>query len=141
MPEKIPDQIQPQISLPNLIADAQQGKWSSVDRNLPLVCDNLVFVDWALENGLGDPNGDLRDLAVSILEQSEHELEPDEIGKLKNMMKTDGNPFVQFRAAFALFNHGVRPPEVIEKLHQASRDKDVGEIAKNYLKQLIEKQK
>ncbi len=115
MSEEIRDTIQPKISLSNLKEAAQKENWGIVDENLPTVCDNPDFVNWALQEGLSDPNGDLRDLAVSLLEKSKHKLEPKEVKKLKRLMGTDKNHYVRFRASFALFNHAVLELQVFFK--------------------------
>lgn len=45
----------------------------------------------------------------------------------------DEPPYDSYRAAFALFVHGSRDPEVITHIGQALTDQDVNEYAQSYL--------
>jgi len=122
----------------NLVAAARQEDWENVDSHIPQFCDDPASVKWALKSGIKDEDGNARDLAVSILEKSNHELGEQDIAELHQRLDQDENPYVQFRAAFALFTHGDRSPEVIEKLRKALEDDAVKEIAEGYLSQINE---
>ncbi len=52
------------------------------------------------------------------------------------MVENDSNPYAQFRAACALFAHGDRSKEVIQKLSEFLNDEDTREIAEGYLAEL-----
>jgi HEAT repeat protein len=53
-------------------------------------------------------------------------------------MDNDTNPYVRYRAAFALAEHGIEKykDRVLEVLKEAADDKDIGSIAREYLKKL-----
>lgn len=74
-------------------------------------------------------------MAVSFLEKTTVAIKPEIAEKLGEMFD-DENPYVGFRAAFALFVHGDRSKKVISKIREAASDEDVREIAKGYLAEL-----
>lgn len=120
----------------NLVEAAQNEDWDNVDIHVPQFCNDPASVDWALKAGIIDDDGNVRDLAVSLIEKSDCQLENQNIDELKRRLNQDENPYVQFRAAFALFTHGDRSPEIIEKIRKALEDDAVKEIAKEYLSQI-----
>lgn len=136
MIEKRIEKEPPKFSLKDLTKAASAEQWDEVDINLPDLCNEPETINWALNEGINHEHDNLRDLAVSILEKSTHELSENETKKLKEILESDKNPYVQFRAAFALFNRDDRSSEVIGKLKEALRDKDVKKIAEKYLQEL-----
>ncbi len=117
-----------------LLQAAQQEEWDTVDGALSAGVNDR-YIGWALESGLDVKDPNLRDLAASIIEKSDTELEPGTLDKLMVLVVGDENLYVRFRAAFALFSHGSRDPKVMETLRAALKDEDddVVRIARDYL--------
>jgi hypothetical protein len=113
------------MDLDSLIGAARREQWETVDEAIPGLCNNGHVVDWASQEGLKDGDGNIRDLAVSLLEKR---------------MKEDDNPYVRYRSAFAIAAHdtGYHRQEVIETLKQAQQDENVSEFAEDYLKKFEE---
>ena len=119
---------------------ARREDWDLVDREIAAIVDEPIYYKWAFLAGTGDLDGNVRDLAVSIIERSD--IPEKEFAAMRmplyQLMLEDDNRYVGFRAAFALANHGPGPykERVIEKLNEALRDKDVESIARGYLNKL-----
>lgn len=120
-------------ALQQLIEYAKNEDWESMDKGIPSLCNDNEVISWSLELGITDENGNIRDLAVSLLEKSDYTLTEEDKTKLMELMGNDKNIYVQFRAAFTLFNREYRSSEVLSKMQQALEDTDVQEIAKSYL--------
>lgn len=120
-------------SLEDLIDAARAERWDFVDENIAGVAGDANVVAWASGGGLEDADGNVRDLAASILEKSSAELSGPIKDKLRELMGNDENQYVQFRSAFALYVRGERSPDVIAKLDEAGRDPATADIAKGYL--------
>ncbi len=113
--------------------------WQFVDESIPLIRNDPTYYKWAFFN-LKDQNRNVRDLAVSIIEKSDV---PEEAfagmrDQLFSMMMGDNHIYVRYRAAFALAAHGPGSykEQVVATLKSAAQDKDVGEIARGYLRQM-----
>ena len=124
------------MMIEDLIEAARQEDWVLIDGVLPSVCDKPEIVNWASVQGLKDSDGNVRDLAVSILEKTK--VIPEEGGvadKLHELMGSDDNPYVRYRSAFALAAH--KPvaygEEVRGVLQEALQDSATADIAKGYL--------
>ena len=123
-----------------LVRDAKAQDWGNVDKRIPEVARNAEYVKWAYNNALTDRNGNVRDLAASIIEKAT--LTDDQFGlmreKLYQRMISDSNQYVRFRSAFALAAHGLKKYKmaVIRTLKQALKDKGVEELARNYLENM-----
>lgn len=126
----------PRVCLNDLIRAARRGEWGLIDAAIPPMANDSEVISWVWGKGIGSKDGNLRDLAVSILEKSSYELKPENREKLRELLKGDENPYVQFRAAFTLFNRGDRSGVVIDKLYEATGNEDVCQIAQGYLAQL-----
>lgn len=125
-----PMQEQP-LSLKDLCEAALREDWDTVDTSLS-AAGNEEYQAWATNSGLEDKDPNLRDLAVSILERSSQPLEAGIVDKLTTLMKTDENPYVRFRSAFALCGHDLRSDEVEAVRLAAESDPDVADIARAY---------
>ena len=121
-------------TIERLIALAKEEKWAEVDEALPkLRKDNEIRI-WAYKKGLFEEDGNVRDLAASILEKADwfenqrliHDL-------VYNTLRQEKHPYARFRMACALVAHGYKEPEVIEVLENAPDD--VKPIALKYLVQ------
>ncbi len=125
---------------PDLLARLQElalaENWDAADALIDEGCRDEAVMTWAGSIGVSSPDYQLRDLAVSLFERSSDPLPPGIEGRLETLMHTDENQYVQFRAAFALFTHGVRTDDVVSMLRDALGDPDVAEIAKGYLDEL-----
>lgn len=105
--------------------------WLTIDPLLDAVADEGEFLAWAVV-GMEDDDPNIRDLAVSLFEASSIDLNQTTIDALTRHMQEDDNEYVQYRSAFALFEHGSRDADVISKIRSA-RDGDVASIAQAYL--------
>ena len=119
--------------LQQLIEYAKHEKWEEMDALIPEVCDDKEILDWSLQKGVSDTDGNIRDLAVSLLEKSNHSLRDEDRELLEKLMVTDKNIYVQFRAAFTLFNRGIHTNQVMDTIQQALKNEDVKDIAEKYL--------
>jgi hypothetical protein len=116
---------------------AKCGKWDYVDSTIPKIAAEIVYAEWAYNEGIRDTDGNVRDLAVSIIEKSD--IPESRFSEMRDglyeLMENDENPYVRYRSAFALARHGPgrHKMKVLEKLTQATQDKDVSELAKNFI--------
>ncbi|KKQ37117.1 MAG: hypothetical protein US54_C0044G0006 [Candidatus Roizmanbacteria bacterium GW2011_GWA2_37_7] len=124
-----------QVSLAELRQFAAEGKWELVDQNLPALCNDSQTIEWSLHEGINAPDGNIRDLSVTILEFSDYVLNPEDKEKLIDRLQNDENLYVRYRAAFALYKRGNRSPEVMSKMKEALFDDDVKAIVEGYLLQ------
>ena len=116
--------------------------WEIIDRKLPQLSNSEIFLNWARGN-LGNEDSGLRDLAASVLENANCNLNSTDISALKRLMQeSDGNPYPSFRAACALAKRSDNPEikgfieEIRNKLQQFAEDEGVADLAKNYLERL-----
>jgi hypothetical protein len=124
--------------LDKLIKAAKKENWTYIDKEIATIKNYEPFIWWAFPTGIHDPDPNLRDLGVSIIEKSNVDgvrfrCMRQELFKL---MTSDPNPYVRYRSAFALAAHGVGiySKQVRKVLMEAKKDKEVSEIAKQYLK-------
>lgn len=134
--EPIPEEINQKFSFSDLLAAAHKEEWEKVDDNISKFCDDPVIIRWALTIGISNGDGNLRDLAVSIIEKSSCKLDEQNILDLLQKLDQDENPYVRFRSAFALFTHGDKSEKVIKKIREAMQNNAVKEIAEGYLSQV-----
>jgi hypothetical protein len=128
------------MAMDDLILAATEENWKYVDDRIPKVCDNPKIQDRAVDL-LDNENPNLRDLGASIIEKAE--IEPNKFFRIMPKLGAqldDEHPPAKYRAAFALANHmtGKYDTQVRRILIEARNDKDVGEIARGYLKRLSE---
>ena len=127
------------MSMEDLIEAARKENWEYVDTRISKVCNDTKVQERALQL-LKDSDGNVRDLAASILGKAC--IDSGKFLKIRpvlgEVMEKDSNPYARYRAAFALAQHGpgTYKSEVIKTLKQASKDKDVSEIARGYLERL-----
>ena len=129
------------MNMEDLINDARNENWKSVDKKILKVCNDVKVQSMALRL-LADKNGKVRDFGASILEKAR--IDPARFSRMRTslvrVMREDNNIYAKYRAAFALANHrsGDYIQEVLELIKQASKDKEVKPIAENYLRRLVE---
>lgn len=120
--------------------------WEEIDSKLSQYCNNQDVLDWAKENTANSDSG-LSDLAATILEATNNELDGKDIDNLVLLMRSDDaeNPYPSFRAACALakrVNSGLLTEsilsEVKDKLKIFTKDKNISDIAKSYIDSLSE---
>ena len=125
---------------------ARMEDWRFVDSFIPATIREPRFYKWAFEMGMDpqkEPNVDVRDLAARVIEKAD--IPPEEFSDMHDAlfehMVSDENKYVRFRSAFALANHGPGQynKQVMNVLREASRDKDVKEIAEKYLHRIERK--
>jgi len=123
------------------IADAAKVEnWDEVDKLIPIMVKNPIYVQWAYERALSSSNPLLKDLGASMLEKATiKETQFAEMReKLFYRMMEEKSEYVRYRSAFALAAHGpgTHKEEVIKVLKEALNDEDVKQFAVKYLKQL-----
>jgi hypothetical protein len=127
-------------TLADLKDEARMERWDRVDLAIRRLVSDPRYYRWAAKTGINEANGDVRDLAVSIIEMAEIPAKEFDgmRGALFGRMMCDENEYVRYRSAFALAKHesGQYKERVKVTLREASNDKDVGEIAKFYLRQM-----
>ena len=125
------------MMIDTLIEAAKKENWGKVDKSILKVCNNKSVIDWACKEGLNDSNGNVRDLAASILEKTSNSLTGEIKEKLYSHMKKDDNAYVRYRSSFALAAHdpSFHKEEVKDVLEKAKKDPDVSQLAESYLKQ------
>ncbi|MBU4086642.1 MAG: HEAT repeat domain-containing protein [Nanoarchaeota archaeon] len=123
----------------DLIDAAKRENWKVVDRKLPEAAMKDANVVWAYTRGLKDSDGNVRDLAASLLAKANLSTREMQEAKpiLRSVMMSDSNPYARYRSAFALAEHGDCSSSVVEVLREAAKDKDVSKIAKGYLKRIV----
>lgn len=124
-----------------LIEAAKREDWDFVDRTIPEAVKDPQVVQWAYQDGLNDEvNGNIRDLAASILEKAK--IPSSDIQEVRNRLAqrlSDAHPYARFRAACALATHDTNHDYQIRIAHvlkEFQADKDVGTIAREYLQRL-----
>lgn len=124
------------VTIEQLISAVNQETpdWKLVDDNKVVIVNTDEARRWSFGEGYKADNGDLRDLAMTFVEAGDYDLTDQEKTIVQERFE-DENPYVGFRAAFALFKRGDRSEEVMVKMRAALEDPDVKEIAKDYLKQ------
>jgi hypothetical protein len=126
--------------LGKLLQAAREENWKLVDSIIPKIKSEEGYYRWAYDVGISYDDGNVRDLAVSIIEKSEIPAQAFSRmrSKLNQLMLGDSNKYVQFRAAFALANHGAGDYKkaVLDKLNEATEDDDIKEIAIAYLRRV-----
>jgi HEAT repeat protein len=127
------------VSFDEVKSAAREENWDFVDQNIANFQDDETIVDWALKSGVKSEDDNERDLAVSILEKTSHEISGEDQVILLGMIDNDPNPYASYRAAFALFTHGNKSERVIDKIKEGLKDEDVAEISEGYLSQIEEK--
>lgn len=119
-----------------LIDAAKEEKWEIVDSTIPAAVRVPEVVDWAYKEGVNDPNGNVRDLAASVLEKADiSSNEIPEVRKALSVQLEDSHPYARFRAACALAAHGPGEyaTDVKIVLKEFRDDPEVRDIAKKYI--------
>ena len=120
-------------TLRQLIDAAQNEDWDFVDGNINISHLTGEPIVWALKDGLVDQDQNIRDLAATLLDKSDEEINIDDIKRLEDIMTSDSYHIVQYRIAIALYKRGDRNQSVLQKMQSAKNDPDVGELANSYL--------
>ncbi len=132
---KNPGQHEPLLT-PAALAEAVllKGDWDLVDDMVPFVANDPDYQVWA-KTHLSDEEIDLRDLAATIFGSSSPELGIDEEVRksLELGMEGDEDPYVRFRSACALAQHGNRDDGVKQTISSGLLDSDTADAAKKYL--------
>jgi hypothetical protein len=130
-------------SIVDVIGYATREDWDKVDALLPELSNQQLTFSWAGANlRCGDLN--IRDLAASIMEQTEMPLQDANVVDLFWVMSQveETNPYPSFRAACALAKRraderiAIKIAEVKDHLQNFTEDEDVSEIAQDYLGEL-----
>ena len=125
------------LKFDDLIKRAKKGTnedWDFVDTNLSGFL-SFEYVDWALRGGLINPDGNVRDLAATLLARSDVEIDPVDLSWMAGFMETDPNDFVRHWLANALYKRGNRSGLTVLLVKEASeKDTPAGEFARNLRK-------
>lgn len=126
------------MAMEDLIEAAKKEKWELVDEKILVAAQKDANVVWAYTRGLKDSDGNVRDLAASLLAKARLSQREMQEAKpvLMQVMRSDSNPYARYRSAFALAEHGCATRPVVDVLREAEKDKYVGKIAKQYLAKL-----
>lgn len=120
----------------DLVKESGEEKWEAIDELLPKLEIDEGVVDWIFEDGLKDQDGDVRDLAVSILNVHDSvSLDDPQKDYLLKIMEEDTYHIVKYRSAIALFQRNIQDdyPSVQEKVTEALGDPDLGDLAQQVL--------
>ena len=134
------ERVENKIKDLTILAEKGEDKdWEEIDRQLSTddFCDFPQVIAWT-EEGLDSDSENVRDLAGSILEQSNNELADNIVVKLQSIISRENGGYDEFRAACALFKHGERSEDVVKKLKEFTDDDATKEIAEGYLSQIEE---
>ncbi len=116
-----------------------ERSWERIDKKLNVsgFCDDPRVLSFATRK-LDHPNGNVRELAVSIFERSTKPLKDEVHDKLVVLMDKDLYN-VRYRCAFALFSKGGKTEEVMATLRGAlsSEVPAYSQTAVNYLSQTL----
>jgi hypothetical protein len=117
-----------------LLQAAKDEKWDFVDQHLKdedLTDENI---EWAARVGLIDADDNVADLAASVLMVSNKNLGVFYEAAARAWMEDHEYNIVRYRLAMALYKRGDRYPETLAVMNEATADKDVGELAQEFLK-------
>ena len=115
-----------------LLFCAKQEEWGFVDTHIGEHV-GLKETMWAVDQGLHDPDQNVRDLAATILDESEGHFGPAIMETLEAQMRADTHHIVRLRLAVALWKHGRQTDEVRSMMDAALADPDVGSTAHKWL--------
>lgn len=110
----------------DLVSRAMTGSdadWDYITANLSTHTDRQG-VAWALTEGLADRNGNIRDLAGTILATSDEPLRQEHQAIVLRAMVGEQNHFARYWMSNALYKRGNRTPEVVTVWHAACNDDD-----------------
>src|SRR5581483_1424739 len=107
------EEKEPAMTLDELVSAAQDEQWEVVDQSIPELADNPDIIKWVVSQGFINEDFNLRDLAASIIEQTNQKLNEGEIDNLTKLAFTDPIPHVQYRSAFALYRQGIKTQAVM----------------------------
>jgi len=118
-----------------LIKAAEKEDWDFVEVTIPKICDEPDYISWAVNKGLLERNRNLRDLAASILGKTHSSRFGEAAEKLRELMLSDNESCVRYRAAIALGNHEVRDyrEEILKVLYEAKEYEETSVDAKSCL--------
>ena len=119
------------VSFEELIVAAQRGDWELVDFQIVHAEHQTEErIAWAHNEGLSSSDQNIRDLAATLLDESDAELPQETLDRLEQLMKSDPHHIVRFRLAIALWKRRVRSEAVREMMEAAKVDEDVGSEAR-----------
>jgi hypothetical protein len=116
-----------------LLQAAREEKWDVVDAGLNN--ENITPDDflWANIKGVKHIDDNVRDFSATVMMVSDLPINEGLQNILREQMMTDSYHIVRFRLAMALYKRGDRSTETMAVMQEAKEDKDVGEIANEYL--------
>jgi hypothetical protein len=122
------------MNMEKLRQAAVKEDWEFIDSKIPEICNDPSAIASA-KKWLFDQDGNVRDLAASILEKTNQDINPMKT-KLYAIIKADPHPYARFRSACALAAHGEKTNVIKTTLSEFKEDPDVADIAKQYLARL-----
>ncbi len=115
----------------DMIRAALRDDWEFVDANIR---EHISFKDvcWAIGKGLASTDYNVRDLAATILDETDTTIGQNIRPALETQMKDDPHRIVRLRLAIALWKNNHRSDAVKAMMKDALEDPDVGAVAKKW---------
>lgn len=124
--------------LKKLIDAAKEENWDYIDERIQEISKNNTYISWAIKSGVDNEDGNVRDLAVSILGKTKlGKSEFQGVETKLHRLLYDSNKYVRYRTAFALMEQNLEEygtnHMVIKTLKEAKNDEAVSDLANWYL--------
>lgn len=119
----------------DLLEAAKRGDWGFVDYCLEYSHLTPERVAWAIREGVSDSDVDVRELAATVLEDSDAKIvfTDDESALLLRRMREEDCDLVRYRIAIALYRRKNCDPLVIEAMHEAALNRYIYKEARALL--------
>ncbi len=120
-----------------MIVLADAGQWEEFDKGVLSVCNDSNNISWAVKSGLANSNENIRDLAISIFEQTSLKvLTSDQMSKIIERFERESNLHLRRKLAFVLFKYDHKEKNVIDCIQDAIKnDPELSEKARSLLTQ------
>ncbi|MFH0804103.1 MAG: hypothetical protein V1896_00690 [Candidatus Zambryskibacteria bacterium] len=123
------------VKFEQLVEAAKNNDWGFVDENINESHLSYEYTVWAIKDGLLDKDRNVRDLAATILDKSNEQLDPEDAKEVERIMLRETYHIVIYRLAIALYKRGIRNTAIERLMSEAKDDPDVGDLAKSFLAQ------
>jgi hypothetical protein len=102
--------------------EAHYNDWDNFDTDAQALSNDPIFLNWAESSGLAHNVIHLRDLAITIFENTSTELTPDQTTQLNTRFREEENLHLKRKIAIALFRHGDESDSVMAQLDEAYKN-------------------
>lgn len=121
----------------DLLEAARRGDWELVDESLEYAHITPERIRWAVKQGINDPSPDVRELAATVLQDSDPQRQAFTDEERETLLQyecnVDNDDIVQYRIAMALYKRGVRDRIVLDLIEEASLNRYVHKEARKCL--------